>query len=69
MAGVALLARAMGHQVSGSDQNVYPPMSDVLSEAGIDANAGYSANAFDHRPDVVVIGNALSRGTPEVEAC
>ncbi len=69
MAGVALLARALGHQVSGSDQNVYPPMSDVLSEAGIDANAGYTANAFNQRPDVVVIGNALSRGNPEVEAC
>ncbi len=69
MTGIALLARRLGYEVTGSDQNVYPPMSDVLSDAGIAASTGYSAAAFERVPDVVIIGNALSRGNPEVEAC
>ncbi len=68
MAGVALLARAAGHRVTGSDQGLYPPMSTQLAEAGIDVFDGYSADNIAHRPDQVVLGNALSRGNAEVEA-
>lgn len=68
MGGIAQLARAAGHQVSGSDQAVYPPMSDVLSDAGIDICEGYSETNLEPTPDLVIIGNAISRGNPEVEA-
>ena len=70
MGGVALLAKALGHQVSGSDRNVYPPMSDQLTAAGIQLHEGYDYNPaqLDPPPDQVIIGNALSRGTPAVEA-
>ncbi len=68
MGGLALLARELGCQVSGSDANVYPPMSNQLAEAGIDLMEGYSADNLVPRPDLVVMGNALSRGNPEVEA-
>ena len=68
MGGLALLARELGHRVTGSDANVYPPMSDQLSDAGIALMAGYSADNLTPRPDLVVMGNALSRGNPEVEA-
>lgn len=67
MAGVALLARAAGHRVTGSDQGLYPPMSTQLAEAGIDVSEGYAAAHLDPAPDQVVIGNALSRGNPAVE--
>lgn len=68
MAGVALLARAAGHRVTGSDQGLYPPMSTQLAEAGIEVFDGYGADNLIHRPDQVVLGNALSRGNAEVEA-
>jgi UDP-N-acetylmuramate: L-alanyl-gamma-D-glutamyl-meso-diaminopimelate ligase len=68
MGGLALIARQLGHEVSGSDQNVYPPMSTQLEQQGIRLMEGYSANNLAKTPDVVVIGNALSRGNPEVEA-
>ena len=68
MGSLALLAREMGLTVSGSDANVYPPMSTQLEEAGIVLCDGYSADNLTPRPDRVVIGNALSRGNPEVEA-
>ena len=68
MGSLALLARELGHRVSGSDANVYPPMSTQLEEAGIALCDGYRADNLDPRPDLVVIGNALSRGNPEVEA-
>ncbi|MDP2177320.1 UDP-N-acetylmuramate:L-alanyl-gamma-D-glutamyl-meso-diaminopimelate ligase [Methylicorpusculum sp.] len=68
MGGLALIARALGHQVSGSDQNVYPPMSTQLEEQGILLMEGYSADNIKNKPDLVIIGNALSRGNPEVEA-
>lgn len=68
MGGLALLARQLGHQVSGSDASVYPPMSLQLAEAGIELTEGFSAQNLEPRPDLVVIGNALSRGNPEVEA-
>ncbi|MGD0958912.1 MAG: UDP-N-acetylmuramate:L-alanyl-gamma-D-glutamyl-meso-diaminopimelate ligase [Methylomonas sp.] len=68
MGGLALIARELGYQVSGSDQHVYPPMSTQLEEQGIRLLNGYKAENLDCRPDLVVIGNALSRGNPEVEA-
>ena len=68
MGGLAILARQMGHQVSGSDANVYPPMSTQLQEQGIDLIEGYDPAQLDMAPDIVVIGNALSRGNPCVEA-
>ncbi|QSA96715.1 UDP-N-acetylmuramate:L-alanyl-gamma-D-glutamyl-meso-diaminopimelate ligase [Methylococcus sp. EFPC2] len=68
MGGLALIARELGHQVTGSDQNVYPPMSTQLEEQGIRLYNGYDAQNLDSRPDLVIIGNALSRGNPEVEA-
>lgn len=68
MGSLALLARELGHTVSGSDAGVYPPMSTQLEEAGIALCEGYSPTNLEPRPDLVVIGNALSRGNPEVEA-
>lgn len=68
MGGLALIARELGCQVSGSDQNVYPPMSTQLEEQGIQLMNGYKAENLDCKPDLVVIGNAMSRGNEEVEA-
>jgi len=68
MGNAALLARAAGHEVLGSDTAVYPPMSNVLAEAGIALHEGYDAVRLARlKPDLVVIGNAMSRGNPEVE--
>ena len=67
MGGIALLARELGFQVSGSDQNVYPPMSTQLADAGIALTQGFSPDQFDNNPDLIVIGNAMSRGNPAVE--
>jgi UDP-N-acetylmuramate: L-alanyl-gamma-D-glutamyl-meso-diaminopimelate ligase len=67
MGGVALLARELGIEVSGSDANVYPPMSDQLAAAGIDLQQGYLPEHLDPAPDLVVMGNAMSRGNPAVE--
>ncbi|TPW16635.1 MAG: UDP-N-acetylmuramate: L-alanyl-gamma-D-glutamyl-meso-diaminopimelate ligase [Halothiobacillaceae bacterium] len=61
MGGIALLARQMGFEVSGSDTNVYPPMSTLLAEQGIAVREGYDPRHLDPAPDWVVIGNALSR--------
>lgn len=68
MGGLALIARELGHTVSGSDQNVYPPMSTQLAEQGIQLMQGYKVENLQNKPDLVVIGNAMSRGNPEVEA-
>lgn len=68
MGSLALLARELGHEVSGSDANVYPPMSTQLEAAGIALSEGYRAENLTPCPDLVVVGNALSRGNPEVEA-
>ncbi len=68
MGGLAVIARQLGHQVSGSDQNVYPPMSNQLEQQGIVLMEGYKAENLQRKPDLVIIGNALSRGNPEVEA-
>ena len=67
MGGVALLARELGHRVTGSDANVYPPMSTQLEAAGIELMQGYEAGHLDPAPDVVVVGNAMKRGIPAVE--
>ena len=67
MGGLAVIARQMGYEVSGSDQNVYPPMSTQLEEQGIELMNGYRAENLECNPDLVIIGNALSRGNPEVE--
>ncbi len=67
MGGIALLAREHGHKVTGSDQHVYPPMSTQLENAGITLMQGYEAEHLQPAPDVVVIGNAMSRGNPAVE--
>jgi len=67
MGSLALLARELGHQVSGSDAGVYPPMSTQLAEQGIAVSEGYSVSHLQPAPDLVVIGNALSRGNPAVE--
>ncbi len=68
MGGLAVIARQLGYEVSGSDHNVYPPMSTQLQEQGIQLMDGYRAENLDCEPDLVIIGNALSRGNPEVEA-
>jgi len=68
MAGVALLAKRAGHTVTGSDQKTYPPMSTLLESEGIKLTEGYDAAQLDPVPDLVIIGNALSRGNEAVEA-
>lgn len=68
MGSLAVLARELGHQVTGSDQGVYPPMSTQLEAQGIGLMQGYSADNLKPTPDLVLIGNAMSRGNPEVEA-
>lgn len=68
MGNAALLVREQGHEVCGADTGVYPPMSDVLADAGIDVFDGYDAQRLaDLKPDRVVVGNAMSRGNVEVE--
>ncbi len=68
MGGVAILAKSLGYKVTGSDQNVYPPMSTQLEKQGIELIQGFAPSQLDCQPDLVVIGNALSRGNPCVEA-
>jgi len=67
MGGIALLAREQGHEVSGSDQNVYPPMSTQLQESGIDLLQGYTEDHLKPAPDLVIIGNTLGRGNACIE--
>jgi len=68
MASLAGLLRAAGHRVTGSDENVYPPMSDQLREMGITYAVGYRPENLRPVPDRVIVGNAISRGNPELEA-
>jgi len=68
MGGIAALARAAGHRVTGSDRNVYPPMSTQLASLGIDVIEGYGPDQLKLEPDIFVIGNVMSRGNPLVEA-
>lgn len=67
MGGLALLARAAGHRVTGCDANVYPPMSAQLEAAGIALIEGFSADQIALKPDLFVVGNAISRGNPLLE--
>ena len=67
MASLAGLLQLEGHRITGSDKAAYPPMSDLLRELGIEVMEPYAESNLDPRPDLVVIGNALSRGNPEVE--
>ena len=67
MGSLAVLAKSMGFRVTGSDANVYPPMSTQLEEQGIEIMEGYHPNHFKLSPDQVIIGNALSRGNAAVE--
>jgi UDP-N-acetylmuramate: L-alanyl-gamma-D-glutamyl-meso-diaminopimelate ligase len=67
MGGVAALARELGLTVEGSDSSVYPPMSDQLEALGIELMRGYDAKHLQPAPDLVVVGNAMSRGNPAVE--
>ncbi|HEY2338908.1 MAG TPA: Mur ligase domain-containing protein, partial [Steroidobacteraceae bacterium] len=68
MGGVAALARAAGFRVTGSDRNVYPPMSTQLEALGIALTEGFDAAQLSPAPDVVVVGNVMTRGHPVVEA-
>lgn len=68
MGGIALIARAAGHRVSGCDANVYPPMSNQLVAEGIDLIEGYGAEQLALNADLWVVGNAVSRGNPLLEA-
>ena len=67
MGGIALLARELGYRVTGSDANVYPPMSTQLEAAGIGLMEGYCPEHLQPAPDCVVVGNAMTRGNPAVE--
>ena len=67
MGGIAALATSLGHEVEGSDADVYPPMSSQLEALGIKLSKGYKAAHLKPAPDMVVVGNALSRGNPAVE--
>jgi len=68
MGGIAAIARAAGHRVTGSDLNVYPPMSTQLASLGIELTEGYEAAQLEVRPDIVVVGNVCTRGMPVIEA-
>jgi UDP-N-acetylmuramate: L-alanyl-gamma-D-glutamyl-meso-diaminopimelate ligase len=67
MASLAGMLQARGHRVTGSDENVYPPMSTMLAELGIPVMQGYHAEHLAQAPDCVIVGNAIPRGNPEVE--
>jgi len=67
MGSLAVLAKELGHRVTGSDANVYPPMSTQLEAQGIELMQGYDPAHLEPAPDLVVVGNALSRGNPAVE--
>jgi UDP-N-acetylmuramate: L-alanyl-gamma-D-glutamyl-meso-diaminopimelate ligase len=69
MGGLAKIARERGHRVTGCDAQVYPPMSEQLRALGIDLHEGYDAEQLERYPaDLLVVGNAMTRGKPVVEA-
>src|SRR4026207_112118 len=68
MGGIAAIAKAAGHRVTGSDRNVYPPMSTQLEALGIELVRGCDAAQLKPQPDVVLVGNVIARGVPVVEA-
>jgi UDP-N-acetylmuramate: L-alanyl-gamma-D-glutamyl-meso-diaminopimelate ligase len=67
MGGIAAIAKSLGHTVTGSDRNVYPPMSTQLEQLGIVLSEGYDESQFTPAPDIVIIGNAMARSNPAVE--
>lgn len=67
MGSLAVLAKQLGHKVTGSDANVYPPMSTQLEQQGIELIEGYDPAQLDPAPDMIIVGNAMSRGNPCVE--
>ena len=67
MGGLAQIAKQLGHEVTGSDQNMYPPMSDELIKLRIDVMNGYEAEHLHSCPDLILVGNTLSRGNPAIE--
>ncbi len=67
MASLAGLLQLRGHRITGSDKAAYPPMSDLLHELGIPVLEPYAESNLDGKPDLVIVGNALSRGNPEIE--
>ena len=68
MGGIAAIAKAAGHRVTGSDRNVYPPMSTQLADLGIEVVEGFDPRQLEPAPDVVLVGNVMTRGMPVVEA-
>ena len=67
MGGLAIIARQLGMKVTGSDSGVYPPMSTMLEQQGIDLREGYEPDHLHPAPDLVVVGNAMTRGNPAIE--
>src|SRR5438105_12309093 len=67
MASLAGMLKERGHRVTGSDENVYPPMSTMLADLGIEVMKGYKPEHLSLAPDCVIIGNAIPRGNAEVE--
>src|SRR5215831_13810685 len=67
MGGIAAIAKAAGHRVTCSDRNVYPPMSTQLQALGIDVVEGFDAAQLQPAPDVVLVGNVMTRGQPVIE--
>src|SRR5713101_6694719 len=67
MAALAGMLQARGHRVTGSDENVYPPMSAMLASLGIVVMEGYRPEHLNPAPDCVIVGNAVPRGNPEIE--
>lgn len=67
MGGLALLAKQMGFEVQGCDENVYPPMSDVLHQAGIEIHQGFDPAFLNPPPDQIIVGNTMKRGNPLIE--
>ena len=68
MGGIAAIAKSAGHRVTGSDRNVYPPMSTQLAALGIEVVEGFEPAQLDPAPDIVVVGNVMTRGMPVIEA-
>jgi UDP-N-acetylmuramate: L-alanyl-gamma-D-glutamyl-meso-diaminopimelate ligase len=68
MGGIAAIARAAGHRVTGSDRNVYPPMSTQLRALGIELIEGYEAEQLEPAPQIILVGNVMTRGMPVIEA-
>ncbi len=67
MTGIAILAKQLGHQVTGSDRNIYEPMKSVLKNAEIKVFENYNPNVLDNKLDLVIVGNVMSRGMPIIE--